>query len=115
MTDKTIQNTRIVGVDYFRLIYVRASKKYLNDYLLLFNFNDYYCFKSSEYQRQVSYEELLEFKYSGYIFFKKDKYNIKFIELWLKYIKEELIDGINYLSKPFPPFNPYEKITIKYK
>ena len=49
MTDKTISNVRIVGGDYFKLIYYRKSKYKLNHYLTQFNFNDYWCFKSTRY------------------------------------------------------------------
>lgn len=33
--------------DYFRLIYLRKSKYNLNDFIDKFNFDEYYCFKSS--------------------------------------------------------------------
>ena len=76
---KTIENCRKVGGDYFKLKYLRRSNKYLSDYINLFNFDDYWCFKSSNKQKLVSYEELLEFKYAGYIFFKKELYDIDII------------------------------------
>ena len=112
-TNKTIENTKQVGYDYFRLYHLKKSKKYLKDHLRNFNPNDYYIFKSTSKQRLISYEEFLEFKWSGYMFFKKDLYDINHINNWIDYWK---LRGIKsrwfYLAKPFPPFNP-DKIIIK--
>jgi hypothetical protein len=111
MTDKTIINARIVGGDYFRLIYLRKSKYKLDYYLEQFNFDDYFCYKATKHQQLITYEELLDFRYSAYVFFKKELYDKKHIDLWIDFIKS--IGGIQYLSKPLPPFNPYKKIIIK--
>ena len=108
--NKTIENVRPVGGDYFCLKYSRRTDKTLKDYLNLFNPNDYYIFKSTRKQRPVSYEDLLEFKYSGYIFFLKRLYDINHILKWIDWWGK--LGGIQYLSKPFPPFNP-DKIIIK--
>jgi hypothetical protein len=114
MTSKTIENDGIVGGDYFKLIYSRRSNKYLSDFLPLFNFDDYWCYKITNRQRQVTYKEFLEFKYSGYILFKKDIYQIFHMDMWIENLK--IFSGrsgcIQFLSKPVPPYHP-TKIIIK--
>jgi hypothetical protein len=107
---KTIENKRKVGGDYFYLQHSRRDVRNLNDYLPLFNFDDYWCFKATGKQRLVSYEEFLEFKYAGYIFFKKDLYDLDHIQNWVNWMNG--IGGIMFLVKPLPPFSP-EKIIIK--
>lgn len=109
-TSKTIENRRPVGGNYFFLFNRTTSDKYLKDYINKFNLNDYYIFKLTRNQRQVSYEEFLEFNNSGYIFFKKDLYYLDHINKWIDFWGK--LGGIQYLSKPFPPFNP-NKIIIK--
>jgi hypothetical protein len=104
-----IVNARPVGGDYFKLIYARKSNKKLEDYLPLFNQEDYYILKSSGHQRLVTYDDLLEFKYASYVFFKKDLYDIGKIMIWIDWFKS--IGGVQYLDKPTPPFNP-KKIKI---
>ena len=110
MTTKTIVNARPVGGDYFRLINVRTSNKYLSDFLSLFNFTDYWCYKSTNLQRLVTYDDLLEFKYGGYIFFNKELYDKDHIDMWIMWCKN--IGGIQYLNRPLPSFNP-SKIIIR--
>ena len=108
---KTIKpRTEKPGDDFFCLGFERTSDKYLKDYLPLFNPEDYYILKATGSQREVSIEDLLDFKYSSYILFKKDKYDKKHIENWLEFLKS--IGGIMFLSKPLPPFSP-NKIIIK--
>ena len=111
MTNKTIVNRRPIGGDYFRLINVRTSNKYLSDFLPLFNFDEYYCLKASGHQRLVTYDNLLEFKYSEYIFFKKELYDKDHIGSWILFMKN--IGGIQYLHRPLPPFNPTKVIIRK--
>jgi hypothetical protein len=111
MTDKTIINIGIVGGDHFSLVYSRRSKNKLNQYLTQFNFSDYWCFKSTNYQRLITeYSDLLNFNYARYIFFRKELYNIDYMLFWTKYLKD--IGGIQFFDKPFPPFDPYKKIKI---
>lgn len=110
MIDKTIRSGRKVGGDYFRLIYSRRSKNKLDYYLPLFNFDDYWCFKSSRKQRLISYDEFIEFKYSGYTFFRKDLYDLNHIQYWINWMNS--FGGIQFLSIPLPPFIP-QKIIIK--
>ena len=110
ITDKTISNGRIVGGDYFLLYYLRSSNKKLSDFLPLFNFDDYWCYKKTRNQVLVDYETFINFKHGGYTFFKKDLYIKKNIDRWIEYIIS--LGGIQYLVKPTPPFPP-EKIIIK--
>jgi hypothetical protein len=110
MTDKNISNRRKIGDDYFRLINIRSSP-YKLDHFLTFNFDDYWCFKSTRHQILIEkYEDFLEFKYAGYTFFKKDIYDLENIQKWIDWCIN--IGGIQFFAKPVPPFNP-EKIIIK--
>ena len=113
-TSKTIENNKKNGDDWFRLIYVRNSTKYLKDFLI-FNPEKYWILKMTSVQRFISYEEFLEFKYSGYIFLKKTIYKKEHIKLWLEYFNGNFFgrSGVQYLTKPLPPFNPFKKIIIK--
>lgn len=110
MTEKTIKNNRLIGGDYFKFIYSRKSKLNMDYFLNQFNFNDYWCFKLTSIQMLIDYEELLKFDYAGYIFFKKELYDIEYILYWIDYLKN--LGGIMFLNKPLPPFNPYEKVKI---
>ena len=110
MTIKTnhIINNRPVGGDYFFLQHMRQSDKTLKSYLDKFNCNDYHIIKYTDGQRIISYDDLLEFKHSGYIFFLKDLYDIDRIIEWYSF-KEIMI---KFLVKPTPPFSP-KKVIIK--
>ena len=107
---KTIENIRKVGGDYFRLWHSRSSNLYLKDFIDEFNFNDYWCFKMTRHQKLVNYEDFLKFKYSCYILFKKDLYDVDKILEWVEWFKD--LGGIQYLDKPTPPFPP-QKIIIR--
>ena len=104
-----IENRRPVGGDYFKLTYGRKCNKTLESHLKKFNYNDYWVLKGSRHQRFVSYEDMLTFKYSAYIFFKKSIYDIDKIIEWVDYLNN--FGGMQYLNKPTPPFNP-KKIKI---
>lgn len=110
MTDKTINKIGNVGGDYFRLEFLRASKHNLQFYLDQFDINDYYIFKSTRHFKLVEIEYFLDFKYAGYILFKKDKYNLENTLKWIDFMKNNF--SYRYFAKPFPPFDPYEKIKI---
>ena len=110
MTDKTISNINKVGGNYFGLYYLRSSKNNLDFYLEQFNIEDYWIYKSTRKQRQLSIEELYEFKYSGYILFKKDIYDYKEIDEKLKLIWEKL--KFMYLIKPLPSLSIIKKIKV---
>jgi len=106
-----IANGRQVGGDYFQLQYLRKYNKTLQEYIKDIDLNAYYIFKSTDRQRLVTIDEFMEFKYSVYIFFKKELYNIENILDWCNWMKS--IGGIKFLHKPTPPFNPYNKIIIR--
>jgi hypothetical protein len=108
-----IENGRIVGGDYFYLKKAKRSKKYLKDFIHLFNFDDYWCYKNTNRQRLVNEQEFLDFKNSGYVFFKKELYDINKIEQWIEWMKS--MGGIQYLVKPLPPFNPNNVIIREEK
>jgi hypothetical protein len=110
MKTNHIADTRPVGGDYFKLIYLRKCKRTLQSHLDKFDHNDYWILKSTGHQRIITYEDLLEFKYSGYIFYKKDLYDIDKIVEWINWFKEK--GGVKYLSRPTPPFSP-NKIIIR--
>ena len=108
-----IVNGRQVGGDYFSLIYARKFNKTLKEYIKNLDLNAYYILKSTGHQRLVTIDEFMEFKYAGYIFFKKELYNIENILEWCEWFKINTNrNGIQYLSKPTPLFNP-QKIIIK--
>jgi hypothetical protein len=110
MTDKPIINVRVVGSDCFRIGFTRKSNKKLSDFLPLFNFDDYWCYKQTGKFREVDYKSFLRFDYAGYAFFRKDLYRKKHIESWIEFCND--LGGIQFLHKPTPPFNP-EKIIIR--
>lgn len=116
MINKTIECARQPRSDYFKLYWTRSrrSNKNLQFYLDQFDHKDYWIYKSTNVFKEIFYEDLLEFKYSGYIFFKKNIYSKDHIENWIKYLKFiNLTRSFQYLSKPFPNFDPYKKIIIK--
>lgn len=110
MTDKPISNRRVVGGDYFYIKWQRTSKLKLQDYLPLFDFNDYWCYKGTNKFREVDYESFLRFDYGGYTFYRKDLYKKEYIESWVEFISS--LGVFKYLYKPTPPFPP-EKIIIR--
>jgi hypothetical protein len=112
MTDKTIVLINCITSKWFKLIYSRKETKTLQDHLDKFNIEEYFIYKVTNRQRQVSIEDLYEFKYGGYILFKKDIFDKEYIDIWIEYLNQDKLRGIQYLSKPLPPFNP-SKIIIK--
>lgn len=106
----TISNLRLVGGNYFRLLKAPANGKYLKEFIDLFNFDDFWCYKVTNRQRLVTQQEFLEFKYSGYIFFKKELYDKDTINEWIDWYDK--VSGIKYLCMPTPPFSP-NKVIIR--
>ncbi len=113
MTDKTILNGRKVGGDYFRLIYVRTSIYKLDHFLKQFNPDDYWIYKTTNKQRLVNKEDIIEFKYSGYTFFKKDLYDKEHIDMWIDWLHSVSKSDFYYIVRPLPPFKPLDKIEIR--
>jgi hypothetical protein len=103
---KTIENSGQPGGDYFILIHSTRSNLYLKDFVDKFNFNDYWCYKTTAKQRLVTEAEFLEFKHAGYTFFKKDLYDKEHTQLWIDWIKTTISGRMQYMAKPVPPFHP---------
>lgn len=95
------------------LIYSRKSTKNLQFYLYQFNPYDYWIYKSTRMFKRVEYQDLLEFKYSGYTFFRKDIYNKEDIDRWIEFLQGIKGGDFLYFDKPFPPMEYMEKIKIK--
>jgi hypothetical protein len=112
MTDRTIEKGREPGSDYFRLYYSRKGGRELQFYLDQFDINDYWIYKGSNQFREVSIEDLYEFKYASYTLFKKDVYNKEIINNWIDIILSIDKSKFNYLIKPFPPEYVKDKIRI---
>lgn len=113
MTNKSILNNIPVGGDYFSLLYSRKSNNNLQFHLDQFDPNDYWIYKSTRKFKEVTYQDLLDFKYASYIFFKKDLYDKDWIDNWINFIYSIKDMSFLFLHKPFPPFNPQDKIKIK--
>ncbi len=112
MTDKTIINARKVGGDYFNLKSLRRSPYKLDHFLKQFNPDDYWIYKTTDKQRLVIKEDLIQFKYSCYTFFKKDLYDRSIIDMWIDWLKNNDL-MIKFIVKPLPPFKPSDKIEIR--
>ena len=110
-TEKTIENSRKVGGDYFRLGYVRRSNLKLEYFINQFNPEDYWIYKATRNQVLVSTQELLDFKYSVYVLFRKDIYNSNEINDWIRFVGS--LETFMYLVKPFPPNHIKERIRKK--
>lgn len=111
---KTIRLVGKLNNFCFYLTYHKKYKTYLKHHLQHFNPNDFYIYKATGKQRLVSVEDFLEFKYSGYILFHKDKYKTNNINIWLEWFDQlKILGDLKYLIKPFPKFDPYTKIIIK--
>ena len=110
MNSLKVINIRKINGDYF-YIYKNTSKSCYDFDLIIdeIKYNDYYIYKLTNKQKEVSIEEFKEFKNSGYIFFRKDLYNKEWIDMWIEFIIS--IGGIQYLNKTFPPIHP-SKINI---
>ena len=71
----------------------------------------YNIFKFTSVVRQVTVEDFKNFKHAGYIFFDKNIYDLEYMNIWLKWLKENNLN-IKYLVKPFPPIEIFNKIKI---
>ena len=107
----TIENSREICGDYFKFIRSRRSGLYLKDLIDKFNFDDYWCFKTTNVQKLINYQEFLDFRYSGYTFFRKDLYHVNRILEWINWNSVN-VNRIQYLNCPTPPFPP-QKIIIR--
>jgi len=112
MKTDNISMIKVNGYDCFYLKFLRSSTIPLDFYLDQFNIEDYWIYKITRHQKKVSIEEFMDFKYAGYIFFKKDKYKMNGVESWVSFFLNRGNTIIQYLTKPLPPFDP-KKIVIK--
>ena len=112
MTDKNIGNSRKVGGDFFKLVLKRDSNHKLDYYTNQFNLDDYYIYKCGKPFREVSIEDLYDFRYTGYILFRRDSYCNQEINEWIDFVSDIQRNYIQYLHKPFPPKEIKEKIKI---
>ena len=103
-----VENLREINGDHFRIGKIKRGYDF-NLIKDIIKYDEYYIYKISNKQREVSVEEFLNFKNCGYIFFKKDLYDKEWIDMWIEYIIS--IGGINFINKPLPPFHP-SKINI---
>lgn len=74
----------------------------INDGYIFFNFSE----KDVKQMKSV-------YKYARYILFKKDLYTKKYLDMWIEFLSKIRNLRVYYLDKPFPPFNPQDKIKIK--
>ena len=111
--DLKVRRTRRNLNDYFKIYKIESSEKRDRPLIqyLTFDPNNYWIYKTTGKQKEVSYEEFLDFKHSGYTFFKKDLYNKDDINKWIDFLYS--FTSIPYLSKPLPPIEYIQKIKIK--
>jgi len=89
---KTDHIEMLRGDKTIRIIYSKSSNKSLDYYLKDINLTDYpFIYKSSAMQKQVSIDDLFEFKYAGYLLSKLN------LDEFLNYMKEVNI-SIPYLT-----------------
>ena len=98
-----------------KLFYVKKlniSTTPLSSIIDKIDYDKYNIFKCTNVIRQVTIEDFKNFKHAGYIFFDKNIYNLKHINMWLEWIKDNKIQNFTYISKPFPPIEIFNKIKI---
>jgi len=108
--ERTIK-TRSIGSNCFRVIVSNHSNLLFKDFIKPYDLSKYYIYKATANFREVTIEEFLSFKYSGYILFEKAHYNKEEIEKWIEWIRINKLH-INYFSKPFPSYKLTEIIDV---
>jgi len=96
---------------WFRIIKSNKHKNDLDYYISRINFDNYFIYKKTNKQREVSKEDFLKFNYSGYIFFNKIIYDNKELQQSLEYLWSLGIT-IMYLDKPLPRLSDLKKIKV---
>jgi len=99
---------REVDSDCFGVEKHKSGKKSLEEYLNMFNIDEYYIIKKTNVFRFLDESEIE--KYAGIVLFKKSIYSKKYLERWFDFNKKYM--NINFLTKPFPPEYILEKIKI---
>lgn len=101
------------GEYYFILIKSRRSDKSFEYFLKDINIDDYVYIKQTNSFRIIQKDELK--KYAGVFFIEKEKFDLDNFNNWGDWNKENsygLANGnmFHFLSRPFPNFNPFDKI-----
>jgi hypothetical protein len=104
---------RFGNEDWFLIQRLNKSSTPIEYYLDQLNLDEWYIYKMTANFRRASIEELIEFKYAGYIFFNNKIYDYIIIDEWIEFYQQELKLGDGYLSKPFPSKTLMKKIRIK--
>ena len=94
-------------VYYFILIKSRRSDKSFEYFLKNINIDDYVYIKPTNSFRIIQKDELK--KYAGVFFIEKEKFDLDNFNNWVDWNKENSY-GFHFLSRPFPNFNPFDKI-----
>jgi hypothetical protein len=117
MKTRNCEVIRFGNEDWFFIQRLNKSSTPIEYYLNKLNLDEWYIYKMTCKFRRASIEELIEFKYAGYIFFNKKIYENIEIDEWIEFYHKELKLGCSgdggYLSKPFPPIYIKNKIRIK--
>jgi hypothetical protein len=116
MKTRNCEVMRFGNDDWFRINKSNKSSTPIEYYLNKLNLDEWYIYKRTNKFKIVNTEELIEFKYAGYIFFNKKIYNYIEIDEWIEFYQQELKFGAcggSFLSKPFPPKTLIKKIRIK--
>jgi len=88
--------------------YSTTSKFNLDYYINNINLNEYYIYKTTRHQRQVSIQDFLEFKYVSYILFSKSQFNDYDIDYLVDNYSLAFI-GVNFAFI----LNNYKTLNIK--
>jgi hypothetical protein len=116
MKTRNCEERRFGSEDWFSIIKANTSLIPIEHYLDQLNLDEWYIYKQTNKFRRATIEELLEFKYAGYILFNKKIYDYIIIDEWIEFYQQGLkfgSGGSSYLSKPFPPIYIKNKIRIK--
>ena len=116
MKTRNCEERRFGSEDWFSIIRSNKSSTPIEYYLDQLNLDEWYIYKMTGKFRRADINELIEFKYAGYIFFNKKLYNDAEIDEWIEFYHEDLklgCSGGSFLSKPFPPIYIKNKIRIK--
>jgi hypothetical protein len=119
MKTRNCEVIRFGNEDWFSIIRSNKSLTPIEYYLYQLNLDEWYIYKMTGNFRRADINELLEFKYAGYIFFNKKFYDYIIIDEWIEFYYKELklcggsSGGSSYLSKPFPPIYIKNKVRIK--
>jgi hypothetical protein len=116
MKTRNCEVMRFGSEDWFSIIRSNRSLIPIEYYLNKLNLDEWYIYKMTNRFRRADINELIEFKFAGYILFNKKFYNHAEIDEWIEFYQQELkfgACGSSYLSKPFPPIYIKNKIRIK--